>query len=135
VRASFRALSTLLGCLCVAAGVAMIATFFRGLLPDPPELSIPVDSNGLYFVAFAGCGMVGWGGALFSAARSPESSGLATALSALALVGMALYRMWGWFLGDYAFLGELPRLEAALFLVFALALIWLRPGGPAREVR
>jgi hypothetical protein len=29
--------------------------------------------------------------------------------------------------GDYAAIGELPRIEAGLLLVWALAFVWLRP--------
>jgi hypothetical protein len=39
-----------------------------------------------------------------------------------------LYRMLAWVVGDYhVFPGSILRAEAALFLVLALAFIWLRP--------
>ena len=53
--------------------------------------------------------------------------------TAFALVLMALYRIAAWFLGDYAFLGNILRVEAAVLLLLALGFVWLRP--PAvREV-
>jgi membrane glycosyltransferase len=46
---------------------------------------------------------------------------------------MALYRMAVWVMGDVWWLGELPRIEAALFLLIALAFVWLRPTRAASE--
>ena len=41
---------------------------------------------------------------------------------------MAVIRMVAWLIGDYAaWLGDLPRSEATLFLLLALALVWTRP--------
>jgi hypothetical protein len=55
-------------------------------------------------------------------------------VTALALTGLALVRMVGWFMGDYhALAGDLLRFEAALFLLLALAFVWLRPA-PARRI-
>ena len=40
----------------------------------------------------------------------------------------ALYRMLAWITGDYAvWAGDALRVEAILFLLLALALVWLRP--------
>jgi hypothetical protein len=37
-------------------------------------------------------------------------------------------RIGAWVVGDYyAVFGELPRIEAGVFLLVALALVWLRP--------
>jgi hypothetical protein len=42
--------------------------------------------------------------------------------------------MVGWFMGDYyAWAGDVLRYEAALFLVLALAFVWLRPA-PERRI-
>ena len=46
---------------------------------------------------------------------------------------MALYRLWAWLMGDYHFLGNLLRVEAVIFLLLALAFVWLRP--PKRDSR
>ena len=44
------------------------------------------------------------------------------------LVLMSVVRMTAWLIGDYyVWLGSLPRLEVALFLLIALAFLWLRP--------
>jgi hypothetical protein len=50
--------------------------------------------------------------------------------TAFALVLMALYRILGWLMGDYAYLGDVLRGEAVFFLVLALAFVWLRPTRP-----
>ena len=81
-------------------------------------------------MAFAGCAMVAWGGALIGVARRPEHGAAVAIATAFALVLMALYRIAGWFLGDIAHLGELPRREAGIFLLLALAFVWLRPRTP-----
>jgi hypothetical protein len=51
--------------------------------------------------------------------------------SALGLVLAAIQRMVAWLMGDYALLGELPRIEAALCLLLALGFVWLRPAPAA----
>ena len=50
---------------------------------------------------------------------------LATPRDALTL--MALVRIFAWVIGDYAYLGNALRGEAAIFLMLALAFVWLRP--------
>jgi len=87
----------------------------------------------MYFVAFTGCALVAWGGGLLGAARRPEGSRALGTATAVGLVLAALYRMVAWLMGDYAFLGNLLRGEAALFLLLALAFVWLRP--PAAPVQ
>jgi len=39
--------------------------------------------------------------------------------------------MAAWVIGDYHELANLPRVEAGMFLLVALALLWLRPARPA----
>jgi hypothetical protein len=83
---------------------------------------------GHYFIAFAGCALVGWGGALLGAARDPLANRAIATTTAVALVLMSIVRMVAWIIGDYyALMGELPRVEAALFLLLALGFLWLRP--------
>ena len=51
-----------------------------------------------------------------------------TTITAWVLCLMAVVRMTAWLVGDYAsWLGDLPRTEAGVLLVLALALVWLRP--------
>ena len=89
---------------------------------------------GHYFAAFAGCALVGWGGSLLAGARDLATGRLLAPITAFGLALLALYRMLGWFMGDYhAWAGELLRYEAALFLVLALAFVWLRPA-PERRI-
>lgn len=122
----------------VLLGLQLVATFFRSLGPGTGAvLPFPIGPQGLYFVAFSGCCLVAWGGCLFAAARGAgradpslaRSVGTATAVG---LVLNALYRMAVWTLGDFAWAGSLPRIEAAIFLVLALAFLWLRPPSVAR---
>ena len=131
--AAFRGLAALTGLLFVAAGLALFVAFFAYQRPGsaPP---LPMGPLGHYFAAFAGCALVGWGGALLAGARDLATGRGIAPLTALALAGLALYRMVAWFMGDYhALAGELLRLEAAVFLLLALAFVWLRPG-PERRI-
>jgi len=130
---AYRILCGVVGGLFALAGLVLFAAFFRSSLPGAaaPE-PIPVGPGGLYFVAFTGCALFGWGGGLLGAARRPEAGGTVGTLTAVALVGMALYRLFAWLMGDYAYLGDLLRVEAALFLAVALAFVWLRPRADER---
>lgn len=126
---AYRILCGVLGVLASLFGLSLLVSFFRVTMPGGTmegPLS-PLGPNGVYFMAFTGCAMLGWGGGLLSAMRRPESHRTVGTASALALVLMAFYRMWAWLLGDYYRLGDLLRVEAALFLLLALALVWLRP--------
>jgi hypothetical protein len=132
-RTAFRVVSGLSGLLFVAAGLALFVAFFAYQRPgsEPP---LPMGPLGHYFAAFAGCALVGWGGALLAGARDPAAGRLLAPATAFALVGMAVYRMLGWFMGDYyAWAGEALRYEAAFFLVLSLAFVWLRPA-PERRI-
>lgn len=125
--AAFRAVAAGTGLLFVAAGGALFVAFFAYQRPgsEPP---LPMGPLGHYFAAFAGCALVGWGGALLAGARDLATGRGVAPLTALALAGLALYRMVGWFMGDYhALMGDGLRVEAAVFLVLALAFVWLRP--------
>jgi hypothetical protein len=124
---AFRLLSGATGGVFVALGLALFFAFFAYQRPgsQPP---LPMGPLGHYFAAFAGCALVGWGGALLAGARDLGTGRSIAPMTALALSGLALYRMVGWFMGDYyALMGNLLRLEAGLFLLLALAFVWLRP--------
>lgn len=130
-RARLRPYAWLCGVLGIALallGLAFVGAFFAYHAPGS-EAGIPTGPVGFYFVAFAGCALVAWGGSLLALVRQPETGRAVGTASALALVLMALYRMAGWVMGDYyAWAGELLRVEAAIFLLLALAFLWLRPG-------
>jgi hypothetical protein len=124
---AFRALAGATGALFLLGGIALFAAFFAYQRPgsEPP---LPMGPLGHYFAAFAGCALVGWGGALLAGARDLATGRGIAPLTALALAGLALYRMIGWFMGDYhALFGDLLRAEAALFLALSLGFVWLRP--------
>lgn len=129
----FRAVAALTGISFVVLGAVLFFAFFAYQRPgsEPP---LPMGPLGHYFAAFAGCALLGWGGALVAGARDVATGRLLAPMTALALTGLALVRMVGWFMGDYhALAGDLLRFEAALFLLLALAFVWLRPA-PARRI-
>ena len=120
----------LIGSLAIAFavfGLALVGTFFGYQRPDSVP-TIPTGPVGHYFVAFTGCAMLGWAGGLLGAARNPMASRSVSTVTAYVLALMAVIRMVAWLIGDYsAWLGDLPRSEATLFLLLALALVWVRP--------
>jgi hypothetical protein len=130
--AAFRALAALTGVSFVVLGGVLFFAFFAYQRPgsEPP---LPMGPLGHYFAAFTGCALVGWGGALVAGAMDVATGRMLAPVTALALTGLALHRMVGWFMGDYhALAGDLLRFEAALFLLLALAFVWLRPAHPRR---
>ncbi len=127
----YTVLCALLGALLCVAGLFFFVQFFRFHAPGGLGLPLlPMGPNGHYFVAFTGSALVGWGGALLGAARHPATSRAVGTASIVALVMSAVFRMMAWVVGDYAVLGNLPRAEAAAFLLLALAFVWLRPARP-----
>ena len=124
----YRVLCGGLGGLFLLSGLAMVVSFFQASMPGAVMPGpIPVGPGGVYFIAFAGCALVAWGGGLIGAARRPEGARTIGTFSALALVLMAVVRLFAWVMGDYAYLGDVLRGEAALFLILALGFVWLRP--------
>jgi len=130
---AYRALCAITGALLALGGTALLLGSLRALAPGAAELvpGVPFGPPALYFVAFAGCALVGWGGALAAAAREP-TRGVGT-WSAVALTAMAVYRMAVWFMGEAFLPPALLRAEAAIFLVLALAFVWLRPRARERS--
>ena len=123
----FRMLAGIFGGLLILSGLILTSAFFGYQQPDTTP-GIPTGPVGYYFVAFAGCALVGWGGGLIGVARDPSSGGSMTNATIVALVLMSIVRMTAWLIGDYyVWLGSLPRLEVALFLLIGLAFLWLRP--------
>jgi hypothetical protein len=131
---AFVAICALLGSALIGLGALCLFTFLRYQAPGQTGV-LGLGPTGHYLIAFLGCALVGWGGSLLAALRRPMlARGVATA-TATALVLSALYRMVAWIVGDYAALGDVLRVEVAIFLLLALALVWLRPpkralGGP-----
>ncbi len=129
MESAYRILCGALGVSFVLFGLACFAAFFQFQAPGGEGLGGPlaVGPNGVYFVAFTGCCLVGWGGCLLGAARDPIAAPWIATATAFALVLNALYRMVAWLIGDYHELANLPRIEAGAFLAVAVALLWLRP--------
>jgi hypothetical protein len=116
-----------LGVAVLVFGIGLVAAFVLYQRPNSVP-SIPTGPVGHYFVAFAGCALMGWAGGLIGAARDPFSSRTVGTMTAFVLGLMAVIRMLAWFVGDYwVWLGDLPRTEASAFLLVSLALVWLRP--------
>ncbi len=123
----YRVLVGSLGIAFLLFGLVLVATFFGYQRPGSTPV-IPTGPVGHYFVAFTGCALLGWAGGLIGAARDPMASRTVGTITVFVLGLMALIRMVAWVIGDYAgWLGDLPRSEATLFLLFALALVWTRP--------
>lgn len=134
--AGMRSYAWLCGVSGVALGLAGLVFFlaFFAYHAANSEAAIPTGPVGFYFVAFTGCALMGWGGALISVARQPETGRTIGTITSFVLVLMAVYRMLGWLMGDYyVWLGDLLRAEAGIFLLFALAFLWLRPARPVAE--
>lgn len=133
---AYRILCGGLGGALLVAGLVLWFGFFRfhawsfsqPFEPHPPLGGAQLDAYAAYFMAFAGCGLVAWGGSLLVTLRERAAARAIGTISAFALVLMALYRMFGWFVGDYPYFPL--RTEVTLFLLLALAFVWLRP--PAR---
>jgi hypothetical protein len=116
-----------LGVAVLVFGIGLVAAFVLYQRPNSVP-TIPTGPVGHYFVAFAGCALMGWAGGLIGAARDPFSSRTVGTMTAFVMGLMAVIRMLAWFVGDYwAWLGDLPRTEASALLLVALALVWLRP--------
>jgi len=125
----YRVLTGTLGLAFSIFGLGLVAAFFLYQRPNSVPL-VPTGPIGHYFVAMAGCALIGWGSAMIGAAREPASSTSRTVGTATAfvLVLMAIMRMVAWTIGDYAsWLGDIPRKEAGALLGIALLLVWLRP--------
>jgi hypothetical protein len=115
VSVAYRILCGVLGAGLLLGGLGLLVGFFGALGPGG-TMTGPLS-----------CGLIGWAGGLVAAARQPETGRTVGTFSAWAMVVMGLYRFAGWFLGDFAHLGELPRIEAVIFLSLAVAFVWLRP--------
>lgn len=116
------------GALTLVAGAALFLAFFAFHAPGSRTFGpVRVGPWGAYFMAFAGCALVAWGGALLGVARRPDLGRSVGTATALACSLAALQRMVAWVVGDYHAVGDLPRVEAALLLAVALAFVWLRP--------
>jgi hypothetical protein len=123
----YRFLMGTLGVAMLVFGIGLVATFILYQRPGSTP-AIPTGPVGHYFVAFAGCALMGWAGGLIGAARDPLASRSVGTMTAFVLALMAVIRMLAWFIGDYTiWLGELPRTEASALLLVALGLVWLRP--------
>ena len=127
---AYRWLAGSFGTLLALFGFVLIVQFlgYQDPSTDPP---VPTGPVGYYFVAFTGCALIAWGGGLIGAAHRPELNRTMNTATVTALLLMSVVRMIAWVVGDYhVWLGHLPRVEAALFLLIALAFLWLRPALP-----
>ena len=124
---AYRFLSGSLGIAFLLFGLMLTLSFFAYQQPGSTP-NIPTGPVGYYFVAFAGCALMGWGGGLLGAARRPEYNRTIGTVTAFVFVLMAVVRMMAWVVGDYyVWLADVPRIEAAVLLLLALAFVWLRP--------
>jgi hypothetical protein len=124
---AYRILCGLIGALLLLAGVALVVGFFRYHMPASAGAPMPVGPWGAYFMAFTGSALCAWGGCLVGAARRPQDAPWIATATSFGLVLAAVYRIFAWVMGDYAEVGNLLRVEAAIMLLLALAFLWLRP--------
>jgi hypothetical protein len=126
----FRLISGLLMTLCFLIGAGLLWSFLANtMMPSAmaPRASISTNYWGLYMMGFAGAVLFAWGACLFTAVFRPAlARGIGTA-TAFGLVINAIFRLIAWFSGEFAEVGNLPRVEAAIMLLLALGFIWLRP--------
>ena len=125
----YRVLCGLLGVAWLAAGVGLIQMFLAYHAPGGRSdgLFVTMGPQGHYLGAFAGCALLVWSLMLLHAVLRPEQGRTIGTASAFGLVLCAAYRMLAWIVGDYFEVGELLRVEAAVFLLMALGFVWLRP--------
>lgn len=127
VAIAYKALCWIVGTLMVLIGVALLGASVLSLTPGSSSaLPFPIGPQGYYFVAFSGACLTAWGFCLFGAARAQGGRAIGTA-TALGLTLGAAFRMLVWLLGDFWWASETPLVEAIVFLLMALAFLWLRP--------
>jgi hypothetical protein len=134
---AYRVLCAGTGLGLVIFGFALVLAYFSALGPDASETiaGMSMGPPGLYFMAFTGCALVGWGGSLLAVLRAPSSAGVIGNATTLALVLSALYRMAAWLMSEFPLPGKLPLVEAGVMLLLALAFLWLRPSRADRGRR
>jgi len=130
----YRILCALLGAAWILAGAGLLAMFFQYHAPGGRSggLFSGMGPQGHYMAAFAGCALLVWALLLLSAAWRPLEGRAVGTASAFGLVLCAAYRLVAFAVGDYVALGDLLRIEAAVFLGLALGFVWLRPARAAR---
>ena len=69
--AAFRVVAGLTAASFVVLGGLLFLAFFAYQRPGS-EAPLPMGPLGHYFAAFAGCALIGWGGALWAGAREPS---------------------------------------------------------------
>ncbi len=124
---AYKTLCWIVGSIMVVGGLALVGVFVVSVTPGSSSpLPFPIGPQGYYFVAFSGSCLVAWGFCLFGAARGAGGRAIGTA-TAIGLSLGAIYRVLVWMLGDFWWMGDTTRVEAIVFLVIALAFLWLRP--------
>ena len=128
----YRVLCVFLGLCWLAVGANLFAMFLGYHSPGGRSegLFSTMGPYGHYMAAFAGCALLVWALLLLAAAWRPFEGQSVAAATVFGLVLCAVYRMIAWTVGDYADVRDLLQLESAVFLVLALAFVWLCP--PAR---
>jgi hypothetical protein len=132
---TFRILCVVLMVLCAVTGVILIVGFFRALILPSENVGaplIPANYWGFYMAAFAGILLITWAGFLLLALRDPVLARGIGFVTAIGLILNSLLRLVAWASGEFAEVGNVPRVEAAIMLLIALMLIWTTP---AREAK
>ena len=125
---AYRLLAAIAAALCFLVGLLFVVSFFdRALFQLFARPLFATDYWGYYVLAFAGSGLVAWGGCLVAAVRDPVgASGVGTATAA-ALILASILRLLAWYSGEYRLAADQLRIEACVLAVAALAFVWLKP--------
>ncbi|MFQ5664847.1 MAG: peroxiredoxin family protein [Candidatus Binatia bacterium] len=128
---AYQLLSALTVVLCFLVGAVLLSGFVSNtLLPAAMQRGpTPLETNywGFYMMGFAGVLLMTWGACLLYAVRTPALARAVGTATAFGLSLNAIFRILAWFSGEYAEVGNLPRIEAAIMLLLALGFVWLRP--------
>jgi hypothetical protein len=127
-RALYRGLAATTALFCALVGALFIVAFLdRALFPVLARPLFATDAWGHFVLGFTGVTLVVWAGCLVGVARAPEEHRAVGTATAAGLILAAVLRLLAWYSGEYRQAGDELRLEAAVFVVVALAFIWLRP--------
>jgi hypothetical protein len=125
---AYRVVAGLVAAFCFLVGTLFVIGFLdRALFQVLARPLFATDHWGYYILGFAGVALLAWGGCLVGAVRRPTASPGIANVTAGGLVLAAILRLLAWYSGEYRVAGDQLRFEAAVLVVLALGLVWLRP--------
>jgi hypothetical protein len=125
---AYRVVAGLVAAFCFVFGTLFVVAFLdRTLFQVLARPLFATDHWGYYILGFSGVALFAWGGCLVGAVRRPTASPGIANVTAGGLVLAAILRLLAWYAGEYRLAGDQLRVEAAVLVVLALGLVWLRP--------